>query len=484
MRSRFTAFFAAATMLAGGVSELAARNWTDRDGRTVEAELVSADETTVVIRRADGREFTLSRDRLSEADLAYVDAQLKMREVNERTTPARDLLGAPAWAAALNRALGLRLLADDMLWDDPPVEVAARLRLRPESITPGAESWRAYLKTPLVVFDAPAYMLALRSEEGKVAGFSIMFTNRGDSPAFADRTRPTPVSKAEAQAFQAELKRDFDRLHAGLAAALPKAEKEATPAQRRAYPGELAVFTAGEHEIVLQALPLQMLTLRVQPTERSAPPRLSDEQARQRMKARVTRRDNGDVVIDRIPMVNQGPKGYCVPATFERLLRYAGIPADMYELAALGGTHFGGGTNVTDLVEALDRTVKQAGRKLEDVKVQTPTANALARYIDEGRPLLWSMASTPEFNEFANDYSNARPGAAADLKAWAAERKKPAAGISRDRTAAHLCLIIGYNKATGELAFSDSWGPQFAERWLPAAAVEQASFGQLWVLGL
>jgi len=33
----------------------APRSWTDRDGRTVEAELVRADAGNIVIRRADGR---------------------------------------------------------------------------------------------------------------------------------------------------------------------------------------------------------------------------------------------------------------------------------------------------------------------------------------------------------------------------------------------------------------------------------------------
>ena len=455
------------------VSFLAAapRLWTDRDGRTVEAELVGTDADKVVIRRTDGREFTLARARLSAADLEFLE------ESKAKPQPAED------WIAGLNGALGVPLFSDTLLWDDVPEAVAKRLRLRTESETPGAESWRVYARPPLLVLGAPAHMLALRSEDGRLVGFTMMFTNRGDSPAFAERTGRAPVSKAEVQAFQEELRRDFGRLRAGLDAALPKTEVEPTPSQRRAYPGDLAIFTAGEHELVLQALPEQMLTLRVQPTERAAPLRLSDEQVRQRMKGRVTKRPNGDVVMDRIPMVDQGPKGYCVPATFERMLRYAGIPADMYELAAQGGTNFGGGTNVSELVEALERTVRRAGRKLEEAKVDTPTTVALARYIDEGRPVLWSMASTPEFNQLANKYSAERPSEAGSLKKWAAERKKPPAGLSRDPRAGHLCLLIGYNRTTGELAFSDSWGPQFAERWLPAAAVQEASYGRFWVLG-
>jgi len=46
---------------------------------------------------------------------------------------------------------------------------------------------------------------------------------------------------------------------------------------------------------------------------------------------------------------------------------------------------------------------------------------------------------------------------------------------------AHLCMIIGYNSRTKEIATSDSWGKEFAERWLTleeAAALSQP--GEFW----
>ncbi len=64
-----------AFLFASGFANASSRTWTDRDGRTVEAELVRADADSVVIRRVtDGREFTLPRDRLSPADLAFLAA--------------------------------------------------------------------------------------------------------------------------------------------------------------------------------------------------------------------------------------------------------------------------------------------------------------------------------------------------------------------------------------------------------------------------
>jgi hypothetical protein len=40
-------------------------------------------------------------------------------------------------------------------------------------------------------------------------------------------------------------------------------------------------------------------------------------------------------------------------------------------------------------------------------------------------------------------------------------------------------MIIGYNRETGEIAISDSWGPEFAERWLTLEEAEAISQGSV-----
>ncbi len=55
-------------------------------------------------------------------------------------------------------------------------------------------------------------------------------------------------------------------------------------------------------------------------------------------------------------------------------------------------------------------------------------------------------------------------------------RKNEEAEHSEDTgTGGHICLIIGYNNSTGEIAISDSWGPRFAERWVPAPAAQKVT---------
>ena len=46
----------------------------------------------------------------------------------------------------------------------------------------------------------------------------------------------------------------------------------------------------------------------------------------------------------------------------------------------------------------------------------------------------------------------------------------------------HVCLIIGYNKLTGEVALSDSWGPSFAERWVTCEEAKDVSQDAFYVI--
>ncbi len=55
---------------------VSAREWTSADGRKLQADFVSLSGDTVTLRRAsDGREFTLTLDRLSEADREWIETR-------------------------------------------------------------------------------------------------------------------------------------------------------------------------------------------------------------------------------------------------------------------------------------------------------------------------------------------------------------------------------------------------------------------------
>ncbi|MFA6290057.1 MAG: hypothetical protein WC661_21945, partial [Opitutaceae bacterium] len=287
-------------------------------------------------------------------------------------------------------------------------------------------------------------------------------------------------SKAELKDFDQALKTDFETLSTTLTAKLgpPKSEMAVggVDPRRRSLRWE-----CGAQTFLVSHDAEQMVSLKIVPTDRAGSRLLSDEQVRLMLKGRVTKRPNGDVILDQIPMVNQGPKGYCVPATFERYLRYVGIPADMYELAAGGGTDFGGGSSFATMADGLDRYVRRQGRRLDKAALKL-NVNGVARYLDEGRPIIWGLYSTRAFNELSGTLGDTRQ----NTTDWAKWKKTVAAtdvsALGPDGLSAHACLIIGYNRATNEIAFTDSWGPRFAERWVPLAAAQKVSQDEFWVI--
>jgi hypothetical protein len=473
--SRFHPLAILALAFASFSAPLHARTWTDTQGRTLEADFISATATDVTLRRtADARTFVLPLATLTPADRDFISTQLATSPASLSPSPAAT---APGFTA-LNTALGLPLLADDTLWDDEPAAVARRLKLPVEGKTDRFEGYRAYPRPARTLLGSSAHMLSLQAAEGRITTLNVQFTNRGDFPAFQNRDTVFSPPKSDLKAFDEALQRDFDTVTAALTAKLGEPKREIAvgglDAGRRSLRWE-----SGPHALLLSHDAEQMVSLKIIPAAKSASARLADDQVRRLFKERITRRPNGDVILDQIPMVNQGPKGYCVPATFERYLRYAGIPADMYELAAAGGTDFGGGTSFRAMTAALDRFVRRQGRRLEPVTLKL-TAQGLARYIDEGRPLIWGMYSTEAYNTLADANTAARRDAtgAAPWKPSPAEL----AAIRPDPDTAHACLIVGYNRATNELAVSDSWGPRFQERWIPAAAAQKITQDEYWVL--
>lgn len=67
-------------LLAFGLNPvLTARTWTNKDGRAIEAEIVSADDSLVTIQKGD-KEFKLPLDRLSDPDQEYVKGWLLEQE--------------------------------------------------------------------------------------------------------------------------------------------------------------------------------------------------------------------------------------------------------------------------------------------------------------------------------------------------------------------------------------------------------------------
>ena len=384
----------------------------------------------------------------------------------------------------LNKVIGQPVFrASWRLWDEKASLVAKRLQWRPESETPYSSSFRRYTKADYRFLGARPYSVAAYGDDrGLLARMSLIFSNKGDSFSaagqgedhFTEGENATTMEK-----FEATLEKDAAVLKESLTKILGEGEtlyfgegNDRRKAIRWDWNGHSFILSEEDAEYV------GLLIVSVEEAEnRGRVDRISDEVMKKRLAGNVAKKDNGDVVIENIPMVNQGPKGYCVPATFERAMRYQGIPADMYLLAVAGGTRPGGGTNTQRLFEEVESIVRRKGRRPDDVRVDPLRMRTLKRYIDEGVPIMWQMCSLKKYNSIANQRTRERQG----ITDWAAygtriaeEAKANADEMKAIKDNFHVCMMIGYNEATNEVAVSDSWGANYAIRWVhidEAAAV-------------
>ena len=392
-------------------------------------------------------------------------------------------------AADVNSALGVKLFDDDNLWDDDANATAQRLDWPLESETSTDSSFRKYPGSEERILDCRPYSTVLLAEQDSPSSLSLVFANKGDAVVYStsESDRATIRTKnKQVRDLPKLIREDKNKIQSALTELFgePVVDRYG---QGRETRENVKRWDWNGHAFLLASPRDEYVALRIMPTasaDAGGKSRILDSKIRARVSARVENRPNGDVILKDMPMVNQGPKGYCVPATWERVMRYMGIPADMYVLAMAGETKEGGGTNLTDIAEGARESVIRSGRKIEQVKIKPDPIN-ISKYIDRGLPLIWAMFSTNEFNEAANSRKKMRLETSIDSKDWKktlSEARKSARKFKKYTDTAHVCMIVGYNKETGEIAVSDSWGPEFAERWVTPEEAESVSQNDFQVI--
>ena len=177
-------------------------------------------------------------------------------------------------------------------------------------------------------------------------------------------------------------------------------------------------------------------------------------------------------------MVNQGSKGYCVPATAERVLTYYGIPqVSMHQLAKAAKTGKGGGTSYDSMLQAIRHMCRKYDLEiviLGDLRIRT-----INKYINKGIPVFWGLNLNQEFFRLMMLSRTKRPSSQSPEK-WLNSIRKykiPRSGEG------HLCLIVGCNARTSEIAISNSWGDkEIVPAWIPVKLALKVSQGITFII--
>ena len=242
--------------------------------------------------------------------------------------------------------------------------------------------------------------------------------------------------------------------------------------------------------IRLKALPLAAATNAVARPATGRPGPVPGRTAAD-LKKHIRTEENGDVYVGDVPMVDQGEKGYCAAAVMARVMGYYGLDFDMHQAAQIAGTKSTGGTGGANMIDALKRISQKNSMRLviveeadylrwiadynraaqsahkEKVKlehdigkafdvmdselvqqIRTKRSSELTKFksdivknTDLGMPLIWSVHLGFVKEEF----------------------------LLPQTKGGHMRMIVGYNKNTGDVLYTDSWGPRHALKRLPLA---------------
>lgn len=207
----------------------------------------------------------------------------------------------------------------------------------------------------------------------------------------------------------------------------------------------------------------------------------------------IVKTESGDVYIDNIPMVDQGPKGYCAVAAAARVFRYYGYETDMHRLANLAGTTENG-TMSDDMFGKMRRLSSvyhtkfieykkfDQRRFIKDIKGY----NAMAK--KEYGPVVDLYGSVNPYDVYdpeiflkfkcekqKSDYKRFVSRVKECVKKgipviWTVQLgmyREPK--LNPQASGGHLRLIIGYNEKQGQIIFSDTWGRGHEVKHLGAA---------------
>lgn len=391
----------------------------------------------------------------------------------------------------MNAAFGAPLWVDDNLWAHSIEDVARRLKAREESNT-GKES--CYRVQADQILGVNPENMKLIGKDGKMDAVLIMFANKGDTlgmvPDQEKYTSPKEFKEATIKFQERErqlaktIRTQSDLIEKTLKGLLGNYTKQRFGEGNKTTEW-VKTWRWTNHVFLLAEQKDASLSLRiVSPAYveiRGKSERITDADLKAELKTRVVRRDNGDVVVTGIPMIDQGQKGYCVPTTWTRYLRYMGIPADEYVLANAAHTKKGGGTSNVQIMMAVTQMVKQNRRTIKTLTGRL-TLNQVAKYIDDGLPIMWSMYSVGPFEDTgqsADRMGNESP------EAWKQSLKTVRKAVKQLKPAPdkrHTCMIIGYNPRTDEVATSDSWGLRHAEKWYTLDEVQAVSQNEMFVI--
>lgn len=360
-----------------------------------------------------------------------------------------------------------------------------------------------YANSPkLTLFSLPVCEMNFRFKNGKADNLYVMYYNRGDL---------APIGEGKFESLTHSLVRELSEFTGEKGVEKTGKLSKDDRITRHIWLKDDFIFEAKwsirkiKNEITPEYLQLEIYRFdpKLDPRKQDVVRTGAQSGAKKKPAENVVRdKETGEVFIDGVPMVDQGTKGYCVPAVIERILRYYGNEdATQHTIAQLSGSDASGGTSTEEML----KQVKRAGPKLgvktnvlyqrvespEDFEKLLKKYNACAKKNFKGKK---NVRPVIRDNTYYIQETVAQMDPEVELKMWSGEKaelkkfhrairenvekgipvvwcvdlgKYPEEKLNPQTAGGHMRLIIGYNEKEKTVCFSDSWGSGHEKKTMP-----------------
>lgn len=435
-------------------------------------------------RNRDDREDSMKNSFVSLAVLLITASGLRAQEPAPAATPAP---APPTIDAVLGRPA---------LWETTAADLDNDLKTLRFEWTSAAQDTARSATKGLTFNHRPLSEVLLRFQGGKLSEATLNYFNRGDAGNMSEHEFDKLLEGVSADLTTLTGKAAVDRGRDASGAV--RAEGRQWSTNGSDYLLEWSISKAQRVDGVRTTPRPEFIRLTVRPqntTQRAIGATTPTNTSRMAVKQfvgrdHVEKQTDGTVWLKDVPMVDQGDKGYCVVATAERILRYYGVEVDQHELAQMANSDAQNGTTAEAMMTSMKKLTTRFGIKskslvdfdlaklitdynratrggkvapevgmnyrsvddyyermkpelLKEVRVKKTAdfgkfQREIQRSVDEGIPLMWSV----------------RMG-------LIEEKKIPLT------PGGHMRMIIGYNTATKEIIYSDSWGMGHEQKRMP-----------------
>lgn len=369
----------------------------------------------------------------------------------------------PAPAPSLEKAL-----------TDPEVWKSGQLPGAWRPVSEAADSKTVELKQKEPVFGCIPQQLQAYYKAGALSEIQIVYLEAGNFYASAEVRALS--SKDARKAFDktfSELENGIEKTLSGLFGP----GRRITVGKSQALRSRATEYEAAGLKVRLFAEDDQLVALSLQPAAapNTAPNRgaaRDTPQARRKsIESNVEKLPNGDVVVQNIPMVEQGNRGYCAIGTLTMLVRYYGLAANVDLIAAKAGYREGDVGNAT-LQPIYAACARESGLRLQtDDRFDFRKAK---RLLLRGQPIIVARKLDRMRDDFHTEFAQRL---AADPTARLPnpdrnERKK----WPNSYSSSHASIITGFNEQRDEVLFTESWGEASRNRRMRIEEMEATAY--------